>query len=244
MRYSVTEKDGVYTATIPIPLSDGQELLIQGKASVGEVMDELGLCLGCGGVCSGSMGCDHSEVGWNLFEEIGKVGKSVVKEVKKIGKGKAVRKAVKIAKDVITNPVTHAALGVVTGGASVPGMAAATAAIKLADEATKDTPRGKKARKVLKRSVKLAKRREREQADRREYMRKHYRMPPRIYKTRITKSEYNAKIKQLKRLLEGQTIAPQKREALREALINHIQGRPVTRSEAERAVNFLVKFAT
>ncbi|UCC72287.1 MAG: hypothetical protein JSV86_18260 [Gemmatimonadota bacterium] len=43
MRARVTEQDGIYTASIPIPLSKGQELVIEGHASIGETLSEAGL---------------------------------------------------------------------------------------------------------------------------------------------------------------------------------------------------------
>lgn len=130
MQIQVTEKNGVYTATIPLLLRDGTQLLVQGSASVAGVYDDFGL---------------PEEVG-GIFDDVGKF-------FKKVAKNKAIRKAVKITKDVIKSPITTAALGVVTGGAAIAPMAAANVAVRLAEQAAKG---GKQARKVIQSSIKLA----------------------------------------------------------------------------------------
>lgn len=130
MKVQVAEKDGVYTATVPLMLRDGRQLLIEASASVAGVYDDFG-----------------------ISEEVGNIFKDVGKFFKKVAKSKAIRKAVKITKDIIKSPITTAALGVVTGGSAIAPMAAANVAVRLAEQAAKG---GKQAKKVVEASMKLA----------------------------------------------------------------------------------------
>lgn len=140
MQYTITEKDGVYTAMIPLALRDGRVLEIRGSASVADTYRELGLDPGM------YFMQDQPEVGGfpgSLIKGIGKV-------VKKITKSKALRKVVGVAKSVLKSPITTVALGAVTGGSALPALASANVAIRLAEAATKGGKKGKTARKFLK----------------------------------------------------------------------------------------------
>lgn len=139
MQYRITEKNGIYTAELPLPLVDGRTLVIRSSASVADTYKELGLNPAIEGV------------GWNPFKAIGKV-------VKKITKNKVFRKVIGVAKDIIKNPVTTAALGVVTGGAAIPALASANMAIRLAEEAAKGGKKAAAARKLIAASSKAAER--------------------------------------------------------------------------------------
>lgn len=147
MKVYTTERDGVYTARIPIPLSNGQEIIVEGTASVGEVMEDFGYP-------------DDPYVG-DIFSDVGNF-------FKKVAKSKAVRKCVSIAKDVIKSPVTNAALGIVTGGASVPAMTAASAGIRMAEAAAKGGLIGKRVRKVMKATMRLAEKKKRKRRRRKQ----------------------------------------------------------------------------
>jgi len=43
MNYQITEKNGIYTATLPLPLTDGRTLLIRSSASIADTYREFGL---------------------------------------------------------------------------------------------------------------------------------------------------------------------------------------------------------
>lgn len=144
MNYQITERNGIYTAAIPLALKDGRTLWIRGSASVQDTYRDFGINPAIEG---------YAMVGWNPFKSIGKV-------VKKITKNKALRKVLKVAKKITTHPATIAALGIVTGGASVAPMTAAALAINLAEKAAKGGKKGDAARAVLKTAVKSAEEKE------------------------------------------------------------------------------------
>lgn len=140
MRYTITEKNGVYTATLPLALRDGRVLVIRGSASIADTYRELGLDPRIHAYV------DSPEVGGfpgSLFKSIGKA-------VKKITKSKVLRKVVGVGKSILKSPITTVALGAVTGGSALPALASANVAIRLAEAATKGGKKGKAARKVLK----------------------------------------------------------------------------------------------
>jgi hypothetical protein len=133
MNYRITENQGVYTATIPIPLESGKILLINGRASLEDTYKDFGI---------------NPEVG-GFFGDVGRF-------FKKITKSKALRKAVGVAKSILKSPVTTAALGVVTGGAAIPALASANAAIRIAEEAKKTGKKAANARKLMRATMKVA----------------------------------------------------------------------------------------
>lgn len=140
MKYTITERNGVYTATLPLALRDGRTLLIRGSASIADTYRELGLDPRIHAYA------DSPEVGGfpgSLFKGIGKV-------VKKITKSKVLRKVVGVGKSILKSPITTVALGAITGGSALPALASANVAIRLAEAATKGGKKGKAARKVLK----------------------------------------------------------------------------------------------
>ncbi len=140
MQYVITEKNGVYTATLPLALKDGRTLRIRCSADIVDTYRELGLDPRIEYLQH------QEEVGGfpgSMFKAIGKV-------VKKITKSKVIRKVVGVAKKVLKNPITTVALGAVTGGSALPALASANVAIRLAEAATKGGKKGKAARKVLK----------------------------------------------------------------------------------------------
>lgn len=143
MKYIITEKDGVFTARLPLALRDGRTLWISASASIGDTYRELGL--------------DPAMIG---MEEVGgfpgSMFKSIGKAVKKITKSKVLRQVVKIGKSVIKSPITSVALGAVTGGAALPALAAANVAVRVAEAATKGGKKGNAARKILKVSKQAA----------------------------------------------------------------------------------------
>jgi hypothetical protein len=133
MKYSITENQGVYTATIPIALDSGKILLIKGRAALDDTYKDFAM---------------NPEVG-GFFGDVGRF-------FKKITKSKALRKAVGVAKGILKNPITTAALGIVTGGAAVPALGAANAAIRIAEEAKKTGKKAIAARKLIRASIKVA----------------------------------------------------------------------------------------
>jgi len=150
MKIRVYEKNGLVTAELPIPMDDGRKLMIRSTASILDTARELGIdprALAAGEVI----------VGWNPFKAIGKL-------VKKIAKSKVIRKVVKVAKDVIKNPITTAALGAVSGGTLLAPMAAANAAVRLTEAAVKGGKKGLKATKILRSAVKAANKHEAKRA--------------------------------------------------------------------------------
>lgn len=141
-QYIVREKDGVITAELPIPLDDGRQLVIRASERIEDVARELGFD-------PRMMTAGETIVGWNPFKAIGKF-------VKKIAKSKVIRKVVKVAKDVVKNPITTAALGAVSGGTLLAPMAAANAAVRLTEAAVKAGKKGAKAAKVLRSAVNIS----------------------------------------------------------------------------------------
>jgi hypothetical protein len=137
MNYKITEKNGTYTAELPLAMVDGRTLIIRSSANVADTYRELGLNPAIEGV------------GWNPFKAIGKI-------VKKITKNKVFKKVIGVAKDVLKSPITTAALGAVTGGAAIAPLAAANMAIRLTEEAVKTGKKADAARKLLKASVRAA----------------------------------------------------------------------------------------
>lgn len=140
MNYVIAEKNGVYTAVVPLALRDGRKLMIRGSASIADTYRELGLDPRIHFLA------EQSEVGGfpgSLFKSIGKA-------VKKITKSKALRKVVGVAKSVLKSPITTVALGAVTGGSALPALAAANVAVRVAESAAKGGKKGQAARKLLK----------------------------------------------------------------------------------------------
>jgi hypothetical protein len=149
MKYMITERNGILTATLPLALRDGRTLLIRASASIEDTYRELGLDPAIHFLQN------NPEVGGfpgSLFRSIGRT-------VKKIAKSKVLRKVVKIGKSVLKSPVTSVALGAITGGAAVAPLAAANVAVRLAEAATKGGKKGKRAKKILRASKRAADRR-------------------------------------------------------------------------------------
>lgn len=155
MKYWIKEKNGVYTAFLPLALRDGRQLIIKASASIGDTYRELGLDPHIHAYA------DSPEVGGfpgSMFKSIGKA-------VKKITKSKVLRKVVGVGKSILKSPITTVALGAVTGGSALPALASANMAIRVAEAATKGGKKGAAARKLLKaakrstdrKQVKLAK---------------------------------------------------------------------------------------
>lgn len=142
LQYRITEKDGIIAAELPIPTDDGGEIVFRAEESLADVARELGYD-------PAVFAAGESMVGWNPFKAIGKV-------VKKIAKSKVLRKVVSVAKDVIKNPITTAALGAVSGGTLLAPMAAANAAVRLTEAAVKAGKKGIAATKTIRKAVKFA----------------------------------------------------------------------------------------
>lgn len=206
MKYTITENNGMYTASIPLPMIDGRTLLIQGSASVGEVMREFGisdefLAPSEVGVFEDYSGSIYDNPRFKaltpkqqkiadalqdaMFHKPKAVQRRMAEEAEKkapwldrvlhyrgeapkgflhglgkffkgIAKSKALRKALKIAKDIVKSPITTAALGIVTGGAAIPALTAANAAIRIAEAAKLTGKKGQAARKVIRASLQAA----------------------------------------------------------------------------------------
>lgn len=150
MNYRLKEKGGVITAELPIALNDGRTLMIRSSARVEDTAREMGFD-------PRLLAAGDAMVGWNPFKAIGKI-------VKKIAKSKVIRKVVKVAKDVVKNPITTAALGAVSGGTLLAPMAAANAAVRLTEAAVKMGKKGAKAAKVLRGAVKASKKKQQRRA--------------------------------------------------------------------------------
>ena len=142
LQYRITEKDGIIAAELPIPTDDGNEIVIRAEESLADIARELGYD-------PAIFSAGEAIVGWNPFKAIGKV-------IKKIGKSKVLRKVVSVAKDVIKNPITTAALGAVSGGTLLAPMAAANAAVRLTEAAVKAGKKGIAATKTIRKAVKFA----------------------------------------------------------------------------------------
>jgi hypothetical protein len=156
MRYRITfdKPRGVYTAYLALPLEDGNFVLITAQASIADTLKDFGF--------------SDTEVG-NIFSDIGKglkkLGKGIGKAVKKVTKSKALRKVLSVGKEIIKNPITTAALGAVSGGTLLAPMAAANAAVRLAEVAAKNVGKaGKSARKLLKATAGAADKKEQRKA--------------------------------------------------------------------------------
>jgi len=130
MKVIFQEKDGIYTATIPLRARDGRMLYFSGTASLDDTYKQFAVDPQISGI----------------FDDIGKV-------FKKVTKSKAFRGALKVVKSVVKSPITTAALGVVTGGAAIAPMAAANMALRVVESATKGSG---KAKKLIEASMKLA----------------------------------------------------------------------------------------
>lgn len=206
MRYRITEQGGVYTCEIPLQMKDGRILLVQGRASIPEVMAELGFSQ-------------------DEFDEVGGIFGSIGKFFKKITKSKALKKAVKITKGIIKNPITTGALGIVTGGASVPFTASASAAIRLAEAAKKGGKKGKKARRLMKATLKQAKK---EAARKRAIASAKKRglvAKQQLHRVQLSNAEYKAKIKKLKAALKGRRLkklSPSKKKKIAKVLNDYV----------------------
>lgn len=187
MKYFITESGGTYTCTIPLQLKDGRVCLIQGKASVSEVAGELGFS-------------------YDEFAQVGGIFGSIGKFFKKVAKSKAVRKAVGMTKSILKSPITTAALGVVTGGSSVPFTAAANAALRLADAAKKGGKKGKRAKKLMKATLRQAKKESARKKAAAKAMRRGKYPRSAMRKTHLSEKQYKAKIKRLKGALKGRRL--------------------------------------
>lgn len=139
MKIKLYQKGNTLTGVLPLALSDGRTLLIKASVSLTQTRRELGF----------DDIDDDDEVGWNLFKSIGGF-------VKKVAKSKVFKAIGKVAKKMIKNPLVTGALGVITGGAAVPALAAANIAMNVIDAAKGGGKKGTKARKLLKASVKAA----------------------------------------------------------------------------------------
>lgn len=192
MAITITEEGGTYTCTVPLKLKDGRTLYVQGRASVAEVAEELG----------------YSP---QSFHEVGGIFGSIGKFFKKIAKSKAVRKAFKITKSIVKNPITTAALGVVTGGSSVPFTAAASAAVRLAEKAKKGGKAARAARRTIKASMRASdKQRARKKAAlkrklaAKKAMRTRGRIPKAVRRGRMSKKRHAKKKQLLKAAVRGE----------------------------------------
>lgn len=220
MRIRVYEQDGMITAELPIPLDDGRKLMIRSTASIAETAREMGFdprAIAAGDVI----------VGWNPFKEIGKV-------VKKIAKSKVIRKVVKVAKDVIKNPITTAALGAVSGGTLLAPMAAANAAVRLTEAAVKAGKKGIKATKVLRAAVKASNKHDKRR-------RKVARLRKGLKRRGFLNPNILAKL-QLKAARRKIVIARARKEALRRLGAKARRGSPAAARalRAKRTADFLV----
>jgi hypothetical protein len=204
---TIEEKAGTYTCTIPLKLKDGRTLYVQGKASVQEVANELGFSP-------------------QSFEEVGGIFGSIGKFFKKIAKSKAVRKALKITKSIVKNPITTAALGVVTGGASVPFTAAASAGLRLADMAKKGGKAGRAARRTIKASMRASKKQQarkkaalKRKLAAKKAMRTQGRIPKAIRRGSTPQKRYDKKKQLLKAAVRGELKKLPREQQLKAAKI-------------------------
>lgn len=202
MRYRITyDKDrGVYTAMLALPLEDGNYVLISAQASIADTLRDFGF--------------SEAEVG-SIFSDIGKglkkLGKGIGKAVKKVTKSKALRKVIGIGKEIIKNPITTAALGAVSGGTLIAPMAAANAAVRLAEVAAKKVGgAGKAARKLLKATAgaadKKKKRRAKLRRNRKTLIRTSVKNPLLLAMSKI-KARRNRILRMAKKIQAGKTAA-------------------------------------
>lgn len=220
MKIRLYESPGSVTAELPIMLDDGRKLMIRSTATLADVAREMGLdprAIAAGDVI----------VGWNPFKAIGKV-------VKKIAKSKVIRKVVKVAKDVIKNPITTAALGAVSGGTLLAPMAAANAAVRLTEAAIKAGKKGAKAAKVLRAAVKASDKHEAKRA-------KVIKLRDGLKKRGLLNPQTLAKL-QLKAARRKVVIAKARKEALRRLGEKARGGSPAAARaiRAQRTADFLV----
>lgn len=131
MKYRITERNGVYTAILPLPLADGRILLIKSSASVADTMRDFGQ--------------NPWEVG-SIFGDIGNF-------FKKVTKSKVLRKVVKIGKSIIRSPITKAAAGAIGGPGAYGALDAADKGIAIVEQVSKGNPA---ARKLVKATMKMA----------------------------------------------------------------------------------------
>lgn len=184
MKFEITEQNGVYTCTIPLQMRDGRVCLIQGRASIAEVAKDFGFSP-------------------NEFAEVGGIFGSIGKFFKKVAKSKAIRKAVKITKGVLKNPITSAALGVVTGGASVPFTASAAAALRIADAARKAGKKGLKAKRLMKATLRQAEKEEKLKTTARKELASGKYPRAKLRQVQLKEAQYKQKIATLKAALKG-----------------------------------------
>lgn len=217
MKYKITfnPETGVYHAQTRIPLENGKYIAISGYASIADTLRDFGF--------------SDEEVG-NIFGDIakgiGKVAKGIGKGIKKITKSKALRKVISVGKDIIKNPITTAALGAVSGGTLLAPMAAANAAVRLAEAAAKGIGKGSKAaRKLLKATMgaaqKKKKHRARLQKRRKSIARIAAKNPLALMaaqlkarKQKILRISSKIRAAQRKRLRQGKAVRPMTRKQL------------------------------
>lgn len=192
MKYYMSESGGTYTCTIPLKLKDGRVLLVQGKASVAEVAGELGFSP-------------------DQFAEVGGIFGSIGNFFKKVAKSKAFKKATKITKSIIKSPITTAALGVVTGGSSVPFTAAANAALRIADAAKKGGKKGKRAKRLMKATLRQAKKEGARRKSAKKTLRRGKYPRSALKKSHLKEKEYKAKMARLKASLKGKKLSQLKK---------------------------------
>lgn len=203
----ITEDNGTYTCTIPVRLADGRVLLVHGRSSVREVAEELGF-----------IGPDEVG-GW-----FGRLTKGAGKILSGLAKNKSVRKAVSITKNIVTNPVTQGALGVLTGGASLPVTGGLTAALKLGKAIKGGGKKGRAAAKLAK-GLRTAY----EGKQKRKKVRVKLNRAGRRYRPELSSSqkrEQKMKLQALKRKLEGKylkKLSPRKKKAISRVLKPYVR---------------------
>lgn len=134
MKYRITERNGIYTATLPLPLSDGRVLLIRSSASVADTMRDFG---------------QSPEVVGDIFGDIGNF-------FKKVTKSKVVRSVVKVGKDIVRSPIVKAAAGALGGPGAYGALDAADKGISVVEQITKGN---KAARRFAAATMKVANKR-------------------------------------------------------------------------------------
>jgi hypothetical protein len=182
LSYEFTRTPNGYRCSIELPLENGRIIRCTGACTLEQAAAELGYtvgqiyevgdalhALGGGPEDFECAGFDAMEVG-NIFEDIGHgissaakfVGHgavSVGKFIQKAAKSKAFKSALHAVSSVISNPVVIAGLGVVTGGAALPALAAANTAMAITTAATKaipGSPTHKASRKLARASMLIA----------------------------------------------------------------------------------------
>lgn len=122
MKYRITERNGVYTAMLPLALADGRVLLIKSSASVADTMRDFGQ--------------NPYQVG-DIFGDIGNF-------FKKVTKSKAIRSVVKAGKSIIRSPITKAAAGAIGGPGAYGALDAADKGIAVVEQITKGNKAARK----------------------------------------------------------------------------------------------------